>query len=143
MNLEKLNPLTPLVQGAVEIIGRLIPDPQKKAEMQLEVLKLNQAGEFKELDAQTQLALGQIDVNKVEAGSDSLFKSGWRPAAGWTCVSALCYQMVARPLFGWMAANLWGWTDPPPLEVDTLMTLLFGLLGLGYYRSREKMAGVK
>lgn len=84
---------------------------------------------------------GQVELNKLEAQSTSLFRSGWRPAVGWICVFALAYHMLFRPLVGWAAA-FWGWPFPPPLEIDTLLTLLFGLLGLGAYRTAEKIKGL-
>jgi hypothetical protein len=121
-----------------QVLDKVLPDPQAAADAKLKVLELAQRGELAQLDADTKLSLGQIEVNKVEAASDSLFKSGWRPGAGWACVAGLVYQVLFRPLFGWVATNMWGWSDPPSLEMETLMTLLFGLLGLGAYRSFEK-----
>lgn len=125
------------------LLDRIIPDPQKAAEAKLEMLKMAQAGEFKEIDSQVQLALGQMKINEEEAKSESLFKSGWRPAVGWTCVGGLFYQVLVRPLLGWVAVNVWGWSLPPSLEMDTLGTLLFGMLGLGAYRTVEKVKGAK
>lgn len=127
-----------LIPAVTQILDKVLPDPQAAADAKLKMLELAQRGELAQLTAETQLAQGQIDINKVEAGSDSLFKSGWRPAAGWTCVGGLAYQIVLRPILGWAAANHWGWSMPPSLEMDTLMTLLFGLLGLGAYRTFEK-----
>lgn len=127
-----------LIPAVTQILDKVLPDPQAAADAKLKMLELAQRGELAQLNAETQLAQGQIDVNKIEAGSDSLFKSGWRPAAGWTCVGGLFYQIILRPIFGWAAANLWAWSTPPSLEMDTLMTLLFGLLGLGAYRTFEK-----
>ena len=124
------------------ILDRILPDPQKAAEAKIEMLKMAQNGEFKQLDADLQLALAQMEINKEEAKSESLFKSGWRPAVGWACVSGLVYQTLLRPLGGWVAVNTMNWTNlPPSLEMDTLMTLLFGLLGLGAYRTVEKIKG--
>lgn len=130
-----------VIEAAIKVIDKVIPDPQRKAEMQLEVLKLNQAGAFKELEAEVQLALGQLEVNKVEAAAPDLFRGGWRPAVGWTCAGGLFYQLLGRPVLGWMATNLWGWSMPPELELDTLLTLLFGMLGLGAYRTIERVRG--
>lgn len=127
-----------LIPAVTQILDKVLPDPQAAADAKLKMLELAQKGELAQLTAETQLAQGQIDINKVEAGSDSLFKSGWRPAAGWTCVGGLAYQIVLRPILGWAATNHWGWSMPPSLEMDTLMTLLFGLLGLGAYRTFEK-----
>lgn len=124
------------------VLDRVLPeDPEKAAAAKLEMLKLAQDGELKELDASLQMALGQLEINKVEAGSDSLFKSGWRPATGWVCVSGLFYQLMMRPVAGWIMENTIHWNLPPSLEMDTLLTILFGLLGLGAYRTFEKVKG--
>jgi hypothetical protein len=128
-----------LIPAVAQILDKIIPDPQAAADAKLKMFELAQNGELAVLQAETQLAQGQIDVNKIEATSDSLFKSGWRPAAGWTCVGGLAYQIILRPILGWVTANLWTWSTPPAsLEMDTLLTLLFGLLGLGAYRTFEK-----
>lgn len=121
------------------LLDRILPDPKVAADAKLEMLKLAQAGEFKQLDADVQLATGQMDINKVEAASENVWKSGWRPGAGWICVAGLAYQVLFRPIFGWIAMNLWHWSAPPTLEIDTLMTLLFGMLGLGAYRTVERV----
>lgn len=91
----------------------------------------------KALDLEAQIAASQSATNQIEAGSESVFKSGWRPAIGWICGSALGYQMLLRPLLGWGSQAL-AWMPPPSLEMDTLLTLLFAILGLGAYRSYDK-----
>lgn len=140
-----MNPLIfgPIMDLFSKVADKIWPDPEKKAQAQLELLKMQQAGDFKELEANLLLAQGQMDINKVEAGSSSLFTSGWRPAVGWVCASGLGYQLLLRPIGGWIALNWFNWTSlPPALELDTLMSLLFGMLGLGAYRTIEKVKGV-
>lgn len=138
-----MNPLIgPLFDVVGKVFDRVWPDPEKKAAAQMELLKMNQEGDFKQLEADLQLSLAQIDVNKVEAGSESIFKSGWRPYIGWVCGGGLSYQFIVRPILGWVVGNLLHWAPPPSLEMETLMTLLFGMLGLGAYRSFEKVKGV-
>jgi hypothetical protein len=66
-------------------------------EMEVEQRKLDL--EEKRIDQATDLA--QIEVNKVEAASSSVFVSGWRPAIGWIGVAAMGYQFLAYPLFQW------------------------------------------
>ena len=122
-----------------KLLDKVLPDPQQAADAKLKLMELAQNGQLEQLHADTALATGQIETNKIEAASESLFKSGWRPSVGWTCVSGLLYQVLFRPLLGWIAVNLWHWSEPPPLEMDTLMTLLFGMLGLGAYRTAEKI----
>lgn len=89
------------------------------------------------IEQETAIALEQSKTNQIEAQSSSLLQSGWRPMTGWVCVSALGYQMVIRPLVEWISIN-YAWMPPPSLELDTLLTLLFALLGLGAYRTYEK-----
>lgn len=136
--------MTPIIGGLLDaglrILDKVIPDPAAKAQAQLELLKLQQAGEFKALEADLQLALAQTEINKVEATSPDLFKSGWRPAAGYVCVLGLAYQFLAQPLAAWASA-INGWPVPPVLQLGDLYGLLFGMLGLGAYRSVERVKG--
>ena len=130
-----------IIEAGLKVLDRVLPDPQQKAAAQLELLKLQQAGEFKQLEIETQLAMGQIEINRAEATTPDLFRGGWRPFVGWTCGGGFFYQMIVRPILGWIAINVWGWSEPPALEMETLLTLLFGLLGLGGMRTVERLRG--
>ena len=131
--------LLPFIGG---ILDKVIPDPQAKADAQLKVMELAQNGELAVLKSQTDLATGQIEVNKAEAANVSLFVSGWRPGIGWVCVAALAYQFLIRPFAVWTCL-LYGVAIPelPGLD-DNLWELLFGMLGLGGLRTIEKVKGV-
>lgn len=131
----------PLLDIGLKIIEKLIPDPQAKASAQLEMLKLQQAGEFKEIEIALQDRLAQVEVNKIEAASGDLFRGGWRPGVGWICVLGLGYSLIGQPLLEWLSL-LQGWPVPPVLETGTLLTLLFGMLGLSTNRMVEKVKGV-
>ncbi len=131
----------PIIDAILKVVDKVIPDPQAKAAMQLEVMKLQQAGEFKDIDTQLALALAQNETNKVEAADPSLLKSGWRPAVGWVCVIGLFYTFLGQPLLAW-ASGMWQIPNPPPLDMGDLITLLAGMLGLGSLRSFEKYHGV-
>jgi hypothetical protein len=136
--------MTPLIGSVIDaglkVLDKVLPDPKAKAEAQIELMRLQQAGEFKQLEADLQLALAQTEVNKVEAASADPFKSGWRPAAGWVCVAGLAYQFLFQPLAAW-SGGIHGWPAPPVLDLGDLYGLLFGMLGLGAYRSFEKTKG--
>lgn len=123
------------------VLDKVFPDPQAAAEAKVKVMEMAQKGELAALDADLKIALGQIEVNKVEAQSPSLFKSGWRPAVGWTCVFGLVYSFILQPLLVWVSSIV-GIPVPPMLDTGPLMTLLFGLLGLGGFRTYEKIKGV-
>lgn len=123
----------------LKLIDKWFPTQAEKDSAKLKLFEAQQAGEFKQMDAIVASDKNQADINVVEAGSESLLKSGWRPAVGWTCAGGLFYQVIFRPLAGWVCTNAFGWSAPPSLEMDTLMTTLFGMLGLGAYRTYEKV----
>ncbi len=141
--LSDLTPAGLVLDIGKQIINRLWPDPAQQAEAQLKLLQLQQAGDFKEVDAALQLALAQANINNTEAQSASFFRGGWRPFIGWVCGTGLAYQLLLRPLLqaALDACGMKGVTMIP-LEMETLTTLLFGMLGLGAMRTFEKSKGM-
>lgn len=133
-----MSPLLVPVLGT--LLDRVLPDPKIASDAKVKLLEMQQTGDLAELENATKLALGQLEVNKVEAGTD-WFRGGWRPMTGWVCAGGLGYQIIVRPLLAWVSANWLHWTVPPSLETETLMTLLFGMLGLGAYRTTERLKG--
>lgn len=124
-----------------KIIDRIWPDPVQRDAAKLELFKAQQAGEFKEMDQAFEIAKGQISVNATEAANANLFVSGWRPAIGWICASALGYQYVGRPLIAWGFAACGHPLPPMPGLDDNLWQLMMGMLGLGGLRTFEKVKG--
>ena len=141
MSLDITTPWGAVINGVISVIDKVIPDPSQKAAAQLAVLQLQQTGQLEQLKADVQASLAQVDVNKVEAASPSLFKSGWRPAVGWICAVALGVQFLLNPIGSWVAALMGHPVQFPPLDLSTLMTLLFGMLGMGAMRSFDKKVG--
>lgn len=93
-----------------------------------------------------EISLGQIEVNKVEAASGSWFKGGWRPFVGWVCGAALAYHFILHPVivFAILVSDVTS-VDPntlPQFDMDSLMTVLLGMLGLGGLRTYEKKQGI-
>ena len=137
--------MTPLIAGLItagmNIIEKVIPNPAAKQEAQLKLMELAQKGELANLEADLKLALGQIEINKAEAESPSLFKGGWRPAIGWIGASSLAYQYIAQPLLAWYStyAHI---PVPPTLDLGEILTILTGMLGLGVLRTHERIQGV-
>jgi len=127
--------LLPTISG---LLDKLIPDPEARAKAQLDLLKLQQDGAFKELDAQLQINLAQAEINKVEAASQNGFQAGWRPLAGYMCVAGLGYEFLLRPLLPW-ALTVSGVEAPPLPSLDgVLFELMFGMLGLGALRTADR-----
>jgi hypothetical protein len=140
-----MNPLfiSSLFDVGMKMIERFFPDPAAAADAKLKLLEMQQNGDLKQLAADVQLATGQLEVNKAEAQSTDPFRAGWRPFIGWVCGLGLAFQFVVRPLANWTLAINGYTVFLPGLEMETLMTLLFGMLGLGAYRTKEKIEGVK
>lgn len=130
-----------LIPALTQIFDKVIPDPQAAADAKLKAMEMAQRGELAVLDADLKLALAQLEVNKVEAGTD-MYRGGWRPAVGWTCVCGLAYQFIVQPLLPWVVAVFGGTVPPlPTIDNETLMVLLTGMLGLGGLRTFERVKG--
>tara|TARA_R100001460_G_scaffold97902_1_gene140587 strand:- start:283 stop:663 length:381 start_codon:yes stop_codon:yes gene_type:complete len=97
--------------------------------------EIREAIKGKELDPNEIIEL-QTKINEIEAGHRTVFVAGWRPFIGWVCGVALAYNFVIRDLFIWVTKT----TDAPPaLQMEHLMTVLLGMLGLGGLRTFEKV----
>lgn len=120
--------LLPILGG---IIDRVVPDRAAADKAKLEM-------QARLLEAATTGALAQIKVNETEAGHQSVFVAGWRPAIGWICAAALAYSYMIVPLVGF-SLTLMGKPVPRwPVLDGNLWELMFGMLGLGALRSYDK-----
>jgi hypothetical protein len=114
-----------------DVVDKFIETPDEKREWKLILAKMAQ-----------EPALVQVELNKIEAGHRTMFVAGWRPFIGWTCGVALAYNYIVRDLIGWVILNLnIEATIPPALQMEHLLTILLGMLGLGGLRTIEKLQG--
>lgn len=96
-----------------------------------------------EINNAYQLQLSQLEINKVEAGSTSLFVAGWRPAIGWVCGVSLLYAALVEPIARFIATVLFTYTGLfPIINTELTLQILLGLLGLAGMRSFEKSKGI-
>jgi hypothetical protein len=128
--------LSKLIGPVTGLLDKFIEDKDQKAALAHEIATMS------ERHAQ-ELALSQIEVNKAEAASGSIFKGGWRPAIGWVCASAFAYHFVLQPVIVFIVLTA-GVELPPLPEFDmaSLMTVMMGMLGLGGLRTYEKQKGI-
>lgn len=131
-----MNPLLlgPLFELGKGIIDRLFPDPAAKAAAEMELLKMTQDGDLKQI-------MGQLEINAREAQHPSIFVAGWRPFFGWAGGFGFIYATIAQPILVWVGATK-GWPAPPDVNIDLLWVVVTGMLGLGTLRSVEKTKGV-
>ena len=99
--------------------------------------------------------LGQILTNQLQVQHRTWFVAGARPFILWMCGVGLAMYFLPQYAMGailwtrasWMVISQWTAEAPLvlptyPVTSDGLMELTLGLLGLGLYRSVEKITGV-
>lgn len=137
--------LTAILGVITPVIGKVldfIPNPVEKEKARLAMEEQLRAQEAELLKILAQNDQSQMEVNKVEASSTSLFVSGWRPMVGWTCASGFAWAFVVKPLLDWVLAACHYSIVTPVLDTAQLSQLLLGMLGMGAIRSFEKLKGV-
>ena len=125
-----------LIGPVTGLLDKFVEDKDAKNAMAHEIATMAEK-------AAHEAAMAQVEVNKAEAQHKSIFVAGWRPFVGWTCGVALAYHFVLAPLilFG---VGISGVEIPelPAFDMDSLMTVLLGMLGLGGLRTYEKQKGL-
>jgi hypothetical protein len=134
-----------IVQAVGQLADDLVTTDKERLDAELELRRLGLEADKIGAD----LLRGQLEVNRAEAASASLFVAGWRPAIGWIGAAALGYQFLVYPLLVWawtlLQARAWvpaGLPPPPMLDTDALWVVLSGMLGIAGLRSVEKVKGV-
>jgi hypothetical protein len=130
-----LDPITAVLDIGSKVIDRLWPDPAQAASAKLELYKLQQSGELQQI-------MGQLEINKAEAASASVFVSGWRPFIGWVCGIACAWNWVGISVAKVIAAFFQYPIVLTPADLSEMLPVLMGMLGLGVLRTAEKMKGV-
>jgi len=74
-----LDPLTAGLDLVNTAINKIWPDKSEQEKQQLA--------------AAVVIVQGQLDINKAEAASPSVFVSGWRPWIGWVCGTACAWNL--------------------------------------------------
>ncbi len=144
-----------LVSLGETLINKIWPDPAKQAEELRKLKELEQTGDLAQLDSHVKLMVAQLEVNKVEAASASMFIAGWRPAIGWVGAVSLGLMYIPKTI---MITALWSYqtylmtvSAPdmavfvlppfPDLGLTDLLGLLGSMLGIGVMRSFDKTKG--
>jgi hypothetical protein len=125
-----------LVGPVSNILDKFIEDKDQKAKLAHEIATMA------ERHAQEQV-LAQLEVNKAEAAHRSMWVAGWRPFVGWSCGAAMAWHFILLPITLFITSFA-GFEVPelPTFDMDSLMTVLLGMLGLGGLRTFEKSKGL-
>ena len=127
---------TSLIGPVTGLLDKFVEDKDQKAKLAHEIATMGQKHSQEAL-------LAQLEINKAEAASGSIFKGGWRPFVGWTCGIAFAYHFVLQPLLIFIFA--YSGLEPPDLpqfDISTLLPVLGGMLGIGGLRKYEKQKGL-
>lgn len=125
-----------LIGPVTGLLDKFIEDKDQKAKLAHDIATMAE----KQMHEQV---MGQLEVNKAEASHRSIFVAGWRPFIGWTCGIALMAHFVLFPATDFVTAYMGLEVPPmPAFDMESLMTVLLGMLGLGGMRSFEKFKGV-
>ncbi|NBW08727.1 MAG: hypothetical protein EBR82_11960 [Caulobacteraceae bacterium] len=130
-----LDPVTALLDIGGKVIDRIWPDPAQAASAKFELFKLQQSGELQQI-------AGQLEINKIEAASTSVFVSGWRPFIGWVCGTACAWNWIGLKIALFASAYFGHTLDLAPADLSEMMPVLMGMLGIGGLRTIEKINGV-
>ena len=124
-----------LINPISSILDKFIPDADEKARLAHEIATMADKHSH-------EIALAQIEVNKIDQQSQSKFKSWWRPAVAWVCVIAFAWHFVLQPLLVFAFAVAGVTIASPEFDMFSLLTVLGGLLGIGTMRTVEKGKGL-
>ena len=124
-----------LIGPATSLLDKFIEDKDQK------MILAHEISTMEERHAQ-ELAKGQLEVNKVEAASKSMFVAGWRPFIGWVCGIGFLSNFIIIPManFGLALAEMS--IVIPMIDTTQMMPVLMGMLGLGAMRTVEKVQKV-
>jgi len=123
------DPLSAGLDLANSVINKIWPDKteSEKAQLAAAVVIVN----------------GQLDINKIEAASPSVFVAGWRPFIGWVCGVACAWNWVGLAMAKFVALTFFNHAiDLHAADISEMMPVLMGMLGLGGLRTFEKVKGV-
>jgi hypothetical protein len=134
-----MSPILPLIEIGAKLLDKVIPDPETRARAQLELLKLQQEGQFREIEVSLKAII-------AEAQSADPWTSRARPSFLYVVYVLLLFSLpmglvsavspetainVAKGMQNWLAAI-------PASIVELFQWVMLGYVGA---RSVEKVKG--
>jgi len=128
--------LQALIGPISSLLEKAIPDSDLRRKLTHEIATMAEKNAHEQIKA-------QLEINNTEAKHNSLFVSGWRPAVGWTCCLGMAANFLLIPMTNFVLALASSEITIPLIELETMLPVLLGMLGLGGMRSFEKSKGVE
>jgi hypothetical protein len=127
-------PLDTVLNVGMKILDKFFPDPEQKAKAQLELMKMQQEGDFKKIEADIVEQQELTKRQEADMASDSWLSKNIRPLS-------LIALFVAYIVFALMSAF-----DMDTNESYTMLLGQWGQLAFGFYfgsRGLEKIAEIR
>jgi len=122
---------TTLIGSVSSILDKFVSDKDLNAKLNHELFM-----------AIHSIDVAQTKINIEEAKSGSWFVNSWRPATAWLCLLGLLWHTLLLPVVVTVTSAFGVVLELPAFEIEILIPLLMGMLGLGSLRSFEKSRGV-
>lgn len=136
-----------LAEPIKELISEFITDKDKAAELAHAVtMKIMERAE-NDAQRENNLLMNQLEINKIEATSGSLFVAGGRPAIIWICAAGLFQMLVLFPLISFFYSMYKSFETgalvitTPPVDTMLMISILGPLLGISTQRMVETLIG--
>lgn len=94
-------------------------------------------------DIESKVQTAQSRINEIEAASENIFISGWRPFIGWTCGASFFFVFILKPCLEWFLIIIGHPAALPVIDISVMLPVLLGMLGLGTLRTVEKYNKLK
>ena len=127
-------PVTAILDVGMRLVDKFFPNPEDKAKAQLELLQMQQAGDFKKIEADIAEQQELTKRHEADMASDSWLSKNIRPLS-------LIGLFVAYLVFAFMSAF-----DMDTNESYTILLGQWGQLAFGFYfgsRGLEKIAEIR
>lgn len=127
-----------IIDAVSGLAGKAIVDKDKKNEILFKLEELRDKGDQRFHEEM----LAQVELNKVEASSGSLFVAGWRPFIGWIGGLGLAWSFIVAPTVEYVAVLQGFQGKLPEFDFSQLFAIVLAMLGIGGMRTFEKWKGV-
>jgi hypothetical protein len=154
----------PVVTTLLDTLGKRIDDLFTSDEERGDIATQQQKIALKQLVTQLKAQHTQLQINLQQTKHPSLFVAGARPAIIWIGAAGLAYEAIVRPLGTWLilqTLDLNAIMGPqalqnatpqqvqaildfyalPGMNTELFLPIIFGVLGIGGFRTWEKING--